>query len=78
MEQTDGQNYGTAFSTKDTCHATFKFAQNKEPEETAVLMWPSELDTAYMGSQLVPILQGANIKESQWSIVGEFWSDSHL
>lgn len=46
MEQTDGQNYGTAYSTKDTCHATFKFAQNKEPEETAVLMWPSVLDTA--------------------------------
>lgn len=64
MEQTDGQNYETAFSTKDTCHATFKFAQKKEPEETAVLMWPSELDTAYLGSHMVPILQGANIIDS--------------
>lgn len=52
MEQTDGQNYGTAFSMKDTCHATFKFAQKKEPEETVVLMWSSELDIAYQGSQM--------------------------
>lgn len=26
--------------------------KNKEPEETAVLMWPSELDTAYLGNQM--------------------------
>lgn len=52
MEQTDGQNYGTAFTTRDTCHATFEFVQNNEPEETAVLMWPSELDVAYLCSQM--------------------------
>lgn len=37
---------GLPSPTKDTCHATFRFAQNMEPEETAVLMRPFEFDTA--------------------------------